>query len=71
MRWNLFAVVSVCCLSSVALGEDGKKDDVSPLQGKWTVVAYTEDGEIATRLEKTPIEWVFEKNRLTIIAHDQ
>jgi uncharacterized protein (TIGR03067 family) len=71
MRRSLFALVSVCCLASFILAQDGKKDDVFSFQGKWSAIAYTEDGEVATRLEKTPIEWVFEKDQLMIIAHDQ
>lgn len=51
--------------------DDAKKADADLLQGKWNAVAYVEDGETATRLEKTPISWEFKDNKLTIRAEDQ
>lgn len=71
MRQCFLTLLSLGCLASLAWCQDNKKDDGSVLQGKWSAVAYTEDGEAATRLDKTPIEWLFEKDQLTIIAHDQ
>ncbi|MFT3881894.1 MAG: TIGR03067 domain-containing protein [Gemmatales bacterium] len=51
--------------------DDGKKTELQSLQGKWNAVAYIEDGEAATRLEKTPISWEFKEDKLTIRAEDQ
>lgn len=51
--------------------DDAKKTELQSLQGKWNAIAYIEDGETATRLEKTPISWEFKDDKLTIRAEDQ
>ena len=71
MHGRQMTVVVICCFVSVVQGQEAKKDDTAILKGKWNAISYIEDGETASRLDKTPIEWVFEKEQLTIIAHDQ
>lgn len=51
--------------------DDAKKTELQLLLGKWNAVAYIEDGETATRLDKTPISWEFKEDKLTIRAEDQ
>src|SRR5262249_19851905 len=58
--------VLVSCI--VAVGED---QEAKVLKGMWKATSYVEDGETAARLDKTPIRWEFDGNRVTIRASDQ
>ena len=70
-RWLFLTVLLgiVLAVSHSSQADEPRGDET--LQGKWKAISYIENGEVAERLEKTPIHWEFQKDTIIITAEDQ